>query len=120
MDPARALAEFKNSLGRRTASGMCRKNPDAAVHHAFERISRADRAGLIRRHATYVLNHHLDWLTELELEVASGADPMTAFSLRHFMEGRRLAILLARSYPASFFVGGTATGAVWWTKSNIR
>jgi hypothetical protein len=29
---------------------------------------------------------------------------MTAFNLRHFTEGRRHAILLARSYPASFFV----------------
>lgn len=104
-DPARALAEFKNSLGSELLQDCITRNPDAAVHHAFERISRADRAGLVRKHATYVLDHYLDHLTELELEIASSADAMTAFSLRHFLEGRRLAILLARSYPASFFVG---------------
>jgi hypothetical protein len=109
-NPARALAEFKNSLGPELLQECVARNPDAAVHHAFALISRADRAGLVRRHATYVLNHHLDWLTELELEIASSADPMTAFSLRHFMEGRRLAILLARSYPASFFVGRDGHG----------
>ena len=109
-DPARALAEFKNSLGPELLQECVARNPDAAVHHAFERISCADRAGLVRKHATYVLNHYLDCLTELELEVASSADPMTAFTLRHFMEGRRLAILLARSYPASFFVGRDGHG----------
>ncbi len=102
-DPARALAEFKNSLGEELLQDCIARNPDAAVHYAFERISRADRAGLVRKHATYVLNHYLDWLTELELEIASSADGMTAFNLRHFTEGRRHAILLARAYPASFF-----------------
>lgn len=71
----------------------------------FDRILRADRVNLVRSHATYVLNHHLDQITELELEVASGVDPKTAFSLRHFLEGRRHAILLARSYPAALFAG---------------
>jgi hypothetical protein len=103
-DPARALAEFKSSLGEELLQDCIARNPDAAVHHAFEQISRADRAGLVRSHATYVLNHYLDWLTELELEIASSADAMTAYKLRHFTEGRRHAILLARSYPASFFV----------------
>jgi len=103
-DPARALAEFKNSLGEELLQDCIARNPDAAVHHAFERISRADRAGLVRSHATYVLNHYLDWLTELELEIASSADAMTAFNLRHFVADRRHAIILARSYPASFFV----------------
>lgn len=103
-DPARVLAEFKNSLGEELLQDCIARNPDAAVHHAFERISRADRAGLVRSHATYVLNHYLDWLTELELEIASSADAMTAFNLRHFVADRRHAIILARSYPASFFV----------------
>jgi hypothetical protein len=35
---------------------------------------------------------------------ASCADAQTAFSLRHFVEGRRHAIMLANSYPASFFM----------------
>jgi hypothetical protein len=78
--------------------------PEIPVLAGFDRISRADRVGLVRSHATYVLYHYLDQLTELELEVASSADSITAFKLRHFMEGRRHAIILARSYPASFFV----------------
>jgi hypothetical protein len=104
-NPTRALAEFKISLGEELLQDCISRNPDAAVHHAFERISRTDRAGLVRKHATYVLNHYLDCLTELELEITSSADAMTAYKLRHFTEGRRHAILLARSYPASFFVG---------------
>jgi hypothetical protein len=104
-NPARALTEFKNSLGPELLQECLARNPDAAVHHAFALISRADRAGLVRKHATYVLNHYLDCLTELELEITSSADAMTAYKLRHFTEGRRHAILLARSYPASFFVG---------------
>jgi hypothetical protein len=103
-DPARALAEFKSSLGEELLQDCIARNPDAAVHHAFERISRADRVGLVRSHARYVLNHYLDWLTELELEIASSADAMTAYNLRHFTESRRHAILLARAYPAAFFV----------------
>lgn len=103
-DPARALAEFKISLGEELLQDCIARNPDAAVHHAFDRISRADRTGLVRSHATYVLNHYLDCLTEIELEIASSADAMTAYNLRHFVEGRRHAILLARSYPASFFI----------------
>jgi hypothetical protein len=103
-NPKRALAEFKISLGEELLQDCITKNPDASVYYAFERISRADRAGLVRKHATYVLNHYLDHLTELELEIASSADSMTAYNLRHFTEGRRHAILLARSYPASFFV----------------
>jgi hypothetical protein len=107
-DPARALAEFKNSLGPELLQDCIARNPDAAVHHAFERISRADRAGLVRKHATYVLNHYLDWLSELELEIASSADAMTAYNLRHFTEGRRHAILLAKSYPLRSLSTGVA------------
>ncbi len=103
-NPTRALAEFKISLGEELLQDCITRNPDAAVHHAFAQISRADRAGFVRSHATYVLNHYLDWLTELELEIASSADAMTAYNLRHFTEGRRHAILLARAYPAAFFV----------------
>lgn len=103
-NPARALAEFKNNLGDELLHDCIASNPDATVLHAFELISRADRVGLVRSHSTYVLNHYLNRLTELELEVASSADAMTAFNLRHFVEGRRHAILLARSYPASFFI----------------
>ena len=80
-----------------------RNRPEVPLLAEFDRISRADRAHLVRSHATYVLNHHLDQLTELELEIASGADAMTAFGLRHFLEGRRHAVLLAGSYPASLF-----------------
>ena len=78
--------------------------PEIPVLAGFDRISRADRVGLVRSHATHVLNHYLDQLTELELEIASSSDAMSAFNLRHFMEGRRHAIILARTYPASFFV----------------
>jgi hypothetical protein len=42
-------------------------------------------------------------MTEMELEVASGTDAMAAFHLRHFLDGRRHAILLSKSYPAAFF-----------------
>ncbi len=103
-DPARALAEFKDSLDPELLKDCIASNPDAAVHHAFDGIPRADRVALVRRHSTYVLNHYLDRLTELELEIASRADATTAFNLRHFVEGRRHAILLARSYPAWFFI----------------
>jgi hypothetical protein len=54
--------------------------------------------------STYVLEHHLDRLTEQELKAASCADAKTAFPLRHFVQGRRHAIMLANSYPASFFM----------------
>lgn len=84
-----------------------RIKPEIPVLADFDRILRADRVDFVRSHATYVLNHHLDQITELELEVASGADPKTAFGLRHFLEGRRHAILLARSYPAALFAGAS-------------
>lgn len=89
-----------------------RIKPEIPVLAGFDRIPRADRVDLVRSHATYVLNHHLDRITELELEVASGADPKTAFGLRHFLEGRRHAILLARSYPAALFAGDADGGGL--------
>lgn len=85
----------------------------------FDRISRADRVDLVRSHATYVLNHHLDRITELELEVASSSDPKTAFGLRHFLEGRRHAILLARSYPAALFAGDDGGGLAGEVKHSV-
>jgi hypothetical protein len=80
------------------------ERPDAAVRHTFHRIAPRYRVGLVRSHPTYVLNHYLDKLTERELEVASSADAATAFQVRHFLVGRRHAIVLARSYPAAFFI----------------
>jgi hypothetical protein len=86
--------------------------PEIPVLAGFDRISRADRVGLVRSHATHALNHYLDQLTELELEIACGADAKTAFGLRHFLEGRRHAILLARSYPAALFSGDAHGGGL--------
>lgn len=102
-EPERALEEFKNDLDDELLSICIERRPEAAIRHAFDRIPRADRIGLVRKYATFVLNHQLDRLSELELEVASSADAMTAFKLRHFVEDRRHALLLAKSYPAAFF-----------------
>ena len=102
-DPRRALAEYSGALDADQFQICMERNPEAAVRHAFERIPRADRIGLVRTYSTLALNHHLDRMTEMELEVASGADAMTAFHLRHFLDGRRHAILLSKSYPAAFF-----------------
>lgn len=102
--PERALEEFKNDLDDMLLCLCIQRRPEAAIRHAFERIPRADRIGLVRKYSTYVLDHHLDHLSELELEVASSADAMTAYKLRHFLEDRRLALLLAKSYPAAFFI----------------
>lgn len=101
--PERALEVFKNDLDDELLRICINRRPEAAIRHAFERIPRADRIGLVRKFSTFVLDHHLDRLTELELEVASGADAMTAFKLRHFLDDRRHALLLAKSYPAAFF-----------------
>lgn len=102
-DPRRALAEYSGTLDDDQFKICMERNPEAAVLHAFKRIPRADRIGLVRTYSTLALNHHLDRMTEMELEVASGADGMTAFHLRHFLDGRRHAILLSKSYPAAFF-----------------
>lgn len=102
-EPERALEEFKNDLDDELLSICIERRPEAAIRHAFDKIPRADRIGLVRRYSTYVLDHYLDRLTELELEVASSADAMTAFKLRHFVDDRRHALLLAKSYPAMFF-----------------
>ena len=102
-EPERALEEFKDDLDDELLSICIERRPEAAIRHAFDKIPRADRIGLVRRYSTYVLDHYLDRLTELELEVASSADAMTAFMLRHFVDDRRHALLLAKSYPAAFF-----------------
>lgn len=103
-DPQRALSEFQKLLDGKQLQHCIRKEPFAAVQHAFRRIPRAVRIGLVRKFSTYVLKHHLDRLTERELKAASCGDAKTAFPLRHFLEGRRHAIMLANSYPASFFM----------------
>jgi hypothetical protein len=102
-EPERALEVFKDDLNDELLSICIQRRPEAAIRHAFDKIPRADRIGLVRRYSTYVLDHYLDRLTELELEVASSADAMTAFKLRHFVDDRRHALLLAKSYPAMFF-----------------
>jgi hypothetical protein len=102
-DPGRALAEYSGALDAEQLRICLELNPEAAVRHSFGRIPRADRVGLVRTYSTLALNHHLDRMTEMELEVASGADAMTAFHLRHFLDGRRHAVLLSKSYPAAFF-----------------
>jgi hypothetical protein len=109
-DPQRALFEFQRLLGAKQLQHCIRKEPFAAVQHAFPRIPRALRIGLVRKFSTYVLEHHLDRLTEQELKAASCGDAKTAFPLRHFVEGRRHAIMLANSYPASFFLVGHTSG----------
>ncbi len=103
-DPQRALAEYKDKLDRDQFLWCLTKRPDAAIRHAFERIPRADRIDLVRTYSTLALNYHLDRMSENELEVASSADAMTAFKLRHFLEDRRHAIVLSESYPAFFFI----------------
>lgn len=102
-DPRRALAEYSGALDADQFQICMERNPEAAVRHAFERVPRADRIGLVRTYSTLALNHHLDRMTEMEIAVASSADAMTAFHLRHFLDGRRHAILLSKSYPAAFF-----------------
>jgi hypothetical protein len=102
-DPRRALAGYSDALDAEQFKICMEMYPESAVRHAFKRIPRADRIGLVRSCSALVLNHHLDRMTEMELEVASGADAMTAFHLRHFLEGRRHAIVLSKSYPAAFF-----------------
>jgi hypothetical protein len=103
-EPQRALSEFQKLLDVDQLQQCIQQEPFAAVQHAFLRIPRAVRIGLVRKFSTYVLEHHLDRLTERELKAASCADAQTAFPLRHFVEGRRHAIMLANSYPASFFM----------------
>jgi hypothetical protein len=103
-EPERALEEFKNDLDDELLSICIERRPEAAIRHAFDRIPRADRIELVRKYSNFVLNHHLDRLSELELEVASSADAMTAFKLRHFVDDRRHALMLAKSYPAAFFI----------------
>ena len=104
-DPQRALLEFQNLLDGDQLQHCIRREPFAAVQHVFGRIPRALRIGLVRKFSKYVLKHHLDRLTERELEAASCGDANTAFPLRLFVEGRRHAIMLANSYPVSFFMG---------------
>ena len=103
-EPQRALTEFQRRLDRDQLHHCIQQEPFAAVQHAFAKIPRNVRIGLVRKFSTYVLEHHLDRLTERELVAASCADAKTAFPLRHFVEGRRHAIMLANSYPASFFM----------------
>lgn len=103
-EPQRALSEFQKLLDGNQLQHCIQQEPFAAVQHAFRRIPRAVRIGLVRKFPTYVLDHHLDRLTEQELVAASCADARTAFPLRHYVEGRRHAIMLANSYPASFFM----------------
>lgn len=59
------------------------------------------RIELVRNNPKLSLELYLDQLTERELKVAAQGAPKTAFSLRHFADGRRHAILLANCYPAS-------------------
>jgi hypothetical protein len=103
-DPQRALSEYKDKLDRDQFLWCLSKRPDAALRHTFERIPRPERIGLVRTFSTIALNYQLDNMTEKELEVASEADAMTAFNLRHFLEDRRHAIVLSKSYTASFFI----------------
>jgi hypothetical protein len=103
-EPQRALADFHKLLDVDQLRHCIQQEPFAAVQYAFEKIPRTVRIGLVRKYSTFVLEHHLDCLIEGELVVASCADAKTAFPLRHFVEGRRHAIMLANSYPASFFM----------------
>jgi hypothetical protein len=103
-EPQRALSEFHKLLDVDQLLFCIQQEPFAAIIHAFGRIPRSVRIGLVRKFSTYVLDHHLDRLTDRELVAASCADAKTAFPLRHFVEGRRHAIMLASSYPASFFL----------------
>lgn len=102
--PDRALEEFSDELDGILLNLCIEKRPESAIRHLFDRIPRADRIGLVQIYSTFVLEHHLDRLSDLELEVASSADARTAFKLRHFLQGHRHALLLARSYPAAFFI----------------
>jgi hypothetical protein len=103
-EPQRALAEFHKLLDVDQLRHCIQQEPFAAVQYVFEKIPRTVRIGLVRKHSTFLLEHHLDRLTERELVVASCADAKTAFTLRHFVEGRCHAIMLSNSYPASFFM----------------
>jgi hypothetical protein len=103
-EPQRVLTEFQRRLDRDQLHHCIQQEPFAAVQHAFAKIPRNVRIGLVRKFSSFVLEHHLDCLTELELVAASCADGKTAFPLRHFVEGRRHALMLANSYPASFFM----------------
>jgi hypothetical protein len=109
-DPNRALSEFQKLLDVEQLQHCIQQEPFAAVQHAFGKIPRTVRIGLVRKFSTYVLEHHLDRLTERELVVASCADAKTAFHLRHFVESRRHAIMLSNSYPASFFMEREVNG----------
>jgi hypothetical protein len=103
-EPQRALVEFLRRLDQDQLQQCIQREPFAAVQHAFLRIPRAVRIGLVRKFSTYVLDHYLDRLTDRELVAASCADATTAFPLRHFAEDHRHAIMLSNSYPASFFM----------------
>lgn len=109
-EPQRALTEFQKLLDADQLQNCIQQEPYAAVQHAFAKIPRNVRIGLVRKFSSYVLEYHLDRLTERELVAASCADAKTAFPLRHFVEGRRHAIMLANSYPASFFMKQHAHG----------
>jgi hypothetical protein len=103
-EPQRALTEFQRRLDRDQLHHCIQQEPFAAVQHAFAKIPRNVRIGLVRKFSSFVLEHHLDRLTQRELKAVSCADAKTAFPLRYYVEGRRHAIILANSYPASFFM----------------
>jgi hypothetical protein len=102
--PQRALSEFSTMVNREQFAECIRREPFPAVQHVFACIPREIRVGLVRKFATFCLNHHLNRLTEKELEAASFADAKTAFPLRHFADGQRHAIMTSVSYPACFFM----------------
>ncbi len=71
---------------------------------AFDSVPRRVRRKHLPSHATYLLDNHLQQLTNQELRICSKTVPMSAFTLRCLVPPRRHAIMLAHSY-----------GVVWHT-----
>ncbi len=103
-DPHRALRDYKSLLNRGQLQRCIREQPSAAMRLAFENVPRALRKKHLASHATYLLDNHLQQLTNSELRICSKKDPKTAFKLRSIVAPRRHAIMLAHSY-----------GVVWHT-----
>jgi len=103
-DPYRALLDYKDRLNKEQLARCIKAQPSAAMRVAFDSVPRRVRRKHLASHATYLLDNHLQQLTNSELRICSKKDPKTAFKLRSIVPPRRHAIMLAHSY-----------GVVWHT-----
>ncbi len=101
-DPHRALMDYRDRLTWEHFEFCIRRLPVAAVKFAFDRIPQELRKTYLKDHATYILENHLDHLSNTELRTCSWGSPITAFKIRQFLSPRRSAILLSSSYTVAW------------------